>query len=92
MQFRSHEEQILDGALRAIFPLPADPDPARVEGVLTGYAGALAAIGRPVVAGPGEDDVEAPHPAIRGGSVPEIEDQLREVAVALSHRTEPVAS
>lgn len=103
MKFRSHEELILDGALKAIFPLPANPDPARLEGVLSGYAGALAAIGRPVVADPdfcrerlgqwnaGEDDVEAPRLNIGTGTVAEIEAGLAEVAAELAHRTQAVA-
>lgn len=47
-----HANLIVKQAVEAIFPLPPDPDPAHVEGILTGYAGALEAIGQPITLEP----------------------------------------
>lgn len=47
-KFRPHADLIIEQAVDSIFPLPAQPDPARIEGVLTGFALALDAIGQPV--------------------------------------------
>ncbi|HEY9249239.1 MAG TPA: hypothetical protein VIO38_08910 [Rariglobus sp.] len=48
-KFRSHDRLILADAMRTVFPLPADPDPAHIGGVLTGYVRALTAIGSDLI-------------------------------------------
>lgn len=60
-KFKSHESLILDTAVERIFAQPVDLMPRhRIEGMLSGFAAALQAIGSPIVtAAKSKTDTEA---------------------------------